>query len=83
MITSRLVAGWPNSQFGPRRASPRGSSVVKELERWANSALAGHTAAGRVVGDLVGQETPHRASVDREDEPLLPGLPGKYLCDSG
>ena len=44
----------------------------------ATCAPAGHVAAGRAVGDPVGQETLHRASVtvDREDEPPLPALGG-------
>ena len=41
-------------------------------------AMYWHVAAGRAVGDPVGQETQHRASitVDREDEPPLPALGG-------
>ena len=49
---------------------------VEERQTLATCAPASHAAAGRAVGDLVGQETLHRASVtvDREDEPPLPAL---------
>ena len=51
---------------------------VEVRQALATCAPAGHVAAGRAVGDPVGQETLHRASikVDREDEPPLPALGG-------